>query len=69
MDIYLRRLGIDRIKPRSILVGGGTPTYLTPEQLTRFLEAFTSASTCREHPVQLRRRPDTHCSVDDGASG
>jgi len=40
MDLYLRKLGVDRIKPRSILLGGGTPTYLTPEQLRRFMEAF-----------------------------
>ena len=40
MDLYLRRLGLDRIKPRSILVGGGTPTFLTPEQLKRFLVSF-----------------------------
>ncbi|MEW5804632.1 MAG: radical SAM protein [bacterium] len=41
MDIYMRRLGVDKVKPRSILIGGGTPTYLTPEQLTRFLEFFS----------------------------
>jgi oxygen-independent coproporphyrinogen-3 oxidase len=40
MDLYLRRLGTDRIQPRSILVGGGTPTFLTPEQLKRFLVGF-----------------------------
>lgn len=40
MDLYLRRLGVDRIKPRSILVGGGTPTYLSPDQLRRFLVGF-----------------------------
>jgi oxygen-independent coproporphyrinogen-3 oxidase len=40
MDIYMRRLGIDKINARSILVGGGTPTYLTPEQLERFLQFF-----------------------------
>ncbi len=40
MDLYLRRLGVDRIQPRSILVGGGTPTYLTPDQLRRFLTSF-----------------------------
>jgi oxygen-independent coproporphyrinogen-3 oxidase len=40
MDLYLRRLGVDRIRPRSILVGGGTPTYLTPGQMRRFLESF-----------------------------
>ena len=42
MDIYLGRLGIDRVKVRSILIGGGTPTYLAPVQLERFLESFTS---------------------------
>ncbi len=40
MNLYLRRLGVDRIHPRSILVGGGTPTYLTPAQMRRFLESF-----------------------------
>ena len=42
MDIYMRRLGIKTIKAGSILVGGGTPTYLEPEQLERFLKFFTS---------------------------
>lgn len=36
-DLYLRRLGLDRIAPRSILLGGGTPTYMDPKQLDRFL--------------------------------
>lgn len=40
MDIYMRQLGIDKIKARSILVGGGTPTYLTLDQLDRFLSFF-----------------------------
>lgn len=51
-DIYLSHLdmemknwldyrGIDRIKSRSILMGGGTPSDLTPHQLTRFLTFFT----------------------------
>lgn len=40
MDIYMRRLGLDKIKARSILIGGGTPTFLTPEQLERFLQFF-----------------------------
>lgn len=40
MDIYMNRLGIDKIKSRSILIGGGTPTYLTIEQLERFLQFF-----------------------------
>jgi oxygen-independent coproporphyrinogen-3 oxidase len=41
MDIYMGVLGIDRILARSILIGGGTPTYLTPVQLKRFLDFFT----------------------------
>ncbi|MFO1430426.1 MAG: coproporphyrinogen-III oxidase family protein [Candidatus Competibacteraceae bacterium] len=41
MDIYMKILGVKQIKARSILVGGGTPTYLTIEQLTRFLDFFT----------------------------
>ena len=40
MDIYMQRLGINKIKARSILIGGGTPTYITPEQLKRFLRFF-----------------------------
>jgi oxygen-independent coproporphyrinogen-3 oxidase len=42
MDIYMGVLGIDRIQTRSILVGGGTPTYLTTQQLKRFLDFFTT---------------------------
>ncbi len=42
MDIYLNTLGIDKIKLRVALVGGGTPTDLTPKQLKRFLKMFTS---------------------------
>ena len=36
-DLYLSRLGMDRLAPRSILLGGGTPTYMEPKQLDRFL--------------------------------
>ena len=51
MDIYLRRLGIDRIQARSILIGGGTPTHLTPAQLQRFLNDFlkrVDITTCKQ---------------------
>lgn len=41
MDIYMAQLGIDQIRARSILVGGGTPTYLTIPQLKRFLDFFS----------------------------
>lgn len=42
MDIYMKRLGLEKIKARSILVGGGTPTFLSVEQLQRFLDFFTA---------------------------
>ena len=42
MDIYMRRLGLETIKVRSILAGGGTPTYLSPKQLKRFLDYFAA---------------------------
>ncbi|MGE5350982.1 MAG: coproporphyrinogen-III oxidase family protein [Acidobacteriota bacterium] len=41
MDIYMRVLRTDKIKAHSILIGGGTPTDLTPAQLKRFLGFFT----------------------------
>lgn len=41
MDIYMSQLGIDKINARSILIGGGTPTYLTPEKLEHFLSFFS----------------------------
>jgi len=41
-DLYMRRLGTDRIKARSVLIGGGTPTCLSPRQLERFLRVFTT---------------------------
>ncbi len=51
-DIYLDHLememrnwlsfrGLDKIKARTILIGGGTPTDLSPKQLERFLTFFT----------------------------
>lgn len=40
MDIVMQRLGVDRIQVHSILIGGGTPTDLTPKQLKRFLDFF-----------------------------
>jgi oxygen-independent coproporphyrinogen-3 oxidase len=42
IDLQRERLGVGRIGARSILVGGGTPTDLTPHQLERFLRAFVA---------------------------
>jgi len=40
MDITMARLGLSSIEARSVLIGGGTPTFLTPRQLGRFLDSF-----------------------------
>jgi oxygen-independent coproporphyrinogen-3 oxidase len=42
LDLHLRRLGVERLAARSILVGGGTPTALSPRQLERFLTSFVA---------------------------
>lgn len=42
MDLYISRLGIDAIPVRTILAGGGTPTFLTLDQQRRFLEICAS---------------------------
>ena len=41
MQNWLSFRGLDRIKSRTILFGGGTPTDLTPKQLERLLTFFT----------------------------
>lgn len=45
IDLFLKKFGLKTIQTRSVLVGGGTPTYLTPAQLKRFLEFFSSRFT------------------------
>ncbi len=40
IQMYLDKFGLSRIQPRSILVGGGTPTYLPPAMLEDFLRFF-----------------------------
>ena len=42
MDAYMARLGLQSLRVRSVLFGGGTPTYLSPAQLDRMLGAFVS---------------------------
>lgn len=41
MQNWLRFRGLNRIKARTILMGGGTPTDLSPKQLKRFLTFFS----------------------------
>ena len=40
IEIYMQRLGLQSIKARSILFGGGTPTHLRPAQFQRLLRFF-----------------------------
>lgn len=55
MDLWLERFGLDRIRVRSLSLGGGTPTCLPPALLERFLERFTA---------RLDRRACTQWGVD-----
>jgi len=57
MDLYMARLGIKKFKARSILFGGGTPTYLTPAQLARNLDFFRVR-------VDISSRPQFSYDVD-----
>lgn len=54
IDLYLERFGIEKIKPRSILLGGGTPTYLPPALLDYFLTELDKRldmSVCKQYNV------------------
>lgn len=56
LDIYMAKLGIDHIEARSVLVGGGTPTFLTLDQQRRYFEEFSKRvdmSTCRQHTFDV----------------
>lgn len=56
MDIYRSYFGIDTIRPRSILLGGGTPTSLTPALLDHYLTEFdkrVDQSACKQYNVDL----------------
>ena len=51
MDLFMARMNIDQIRGRSVLVGGGTPTYLALDQMERFLKSFTqrvNLSDCKQ---------------------
>lgn len=51
MDLYMARLGLSQIKARSVLIGGGTPSFLSLEQLQRFLDSFVrrvDLSACKQ---------------------
>ena len=56
MDLFLNKFGKEKISPRSILLGGGTPTNLQPKLLDHFLTEFDKRvdfSSCNQHNVDL----------------
>lgn len=56
IDMYLAKLGQEKLRPRSVLIGGGTPTYLPPHLLERFLKFFNSRvdlSGCKQFNYDL----------------
>ncbi len=66
MDLYLKRLSLTKIPAAAILIGGGTATNMTPSQMKRFLEAFTSRldlSACGQFTI------DTDPTTILGADG
>jgi len=55
MILYKTNLGYDAIPVESVLIGGGTPTYLTAKQMARFLAFFTKhfdLSRCTQFSVE-----------------
>ncbi len=55
MVLYRTKLGVDKIPVESVLVGGGTPTYLSAKQMERFLSAFTNnfdLSNCTQFSLE-----------------
>lgn len=56
MDLYMEKLGVETLKPRSVLIGGGTPSYLPVYLLEKFLDFFgkkTDLSKCRQFNYDL----------------
>jgi len=55
MSIYRSKMGMDAIPASSVLIGGGTPTYLSPKQMDRFLSNFTrhfDLSDCTQFSIE-----------------
>lgn len=59
MDLWRARWGLDRIPARSVLVGGGTPTHLSPRLLRRFLEGVRARVDLGDAQYTFDVHPDT----------
>ena len=56
IDLYRDRFCLDKLRPRSILLGGGTPTYLPPALFETFLSGLDERidySACKQYNVDL----------------
>ena len=56
LDLYMERFGLDRIRTRSLSLGGGTPTCIPPEELERLFQmlgARLDLSCCTQIGVDL----------------
>jgi len=56
MELYKKRLGLREILPKSVLIGGGTPTMLSPAQTERLLKSFTARfdlTECRQFTYEV----------------
>jgi oxygen-independent coproporphyrinogen III oxidase len=42
LDLYRQRLGIDRLPTAELYLGGGTPTFLTPDELEQLLDGLSA---------------------------
>jgi len=54
IDLYRQRFGIDRLRPRSVLLGGGTPTCMDPDLFERFLCELNSRmdlTSCKQYNI------------------
>lgn len=59
MDLYKTKLGMENIFPLSVLIGGGTPTALSPTQMERLLKSFSAR-------LDLRKCLQFSCEAEPG---
>ena len=60
MELWKGKFGVRKIQPRSMLIGGGTPTVLSPKQTGRLLRDLTSG-------LDLGECPQVTCETEPGS--